>query len=69
MVRWVGTRTIASAIDELIEVVREEDPDRLVTFANYPTAEYLPLENLDFLTFNVFLERRAVDGSARPTQA
>jgi O-antigen biosynthesis protein len=58
VVRWVGTSTIASAIDELVEVVREEDPDRLVTYANYPTAEYLPLESLDFLTFNVFLERQ-----------
>ena len=37
-------------------MVREEDPDRLVTYANYPTAEYLPLDGLDFLTFNVFLE-------------
>ena len=38
--------------------MREEDPDQLVTYANYPTAEYLPLESLDFLMFNVFLERR-----------
>ena len=30
-----------------------------VTYANYPTAEYLPLPTLDFLTFNVFLERQA----------
>ena len=34
-------------------------PSMLVTYANYPTAEYLPLETLDFLTFNVFLEREA----------
>ena len=49
---------IARTLADLVEVVREEDPDRLVTYANYPTAEYLPLESLDFLTFNVFLERR-----------
>lgn len=58
VIRWVGTECVAGVIDELVEVVREEDPDRLVSYANYPTAEYLPLESLDFLTFNLFLERR-----------
>ncbi len=56
VLRWVGTKAIASAIDDLVEVVREEDAERLVTYGNYPTAEYLPLDGLDFLTFNVFLE-------------
>lgn len=59
VLRWVGTRVIAGVIGELAEVVREVDPDQLVTYANYPTAEYLPLDCLDFLTFNVFLERQA----------
>ena len=59
VLRWVGTGEIARVIDELADVVRNEDPDCLVTYGNYPTAEYLPLENLDFLTFNVFLERPA----------
>ena len=56
VVRWMGTRTISSLLHELCDVVREEDPEALVTYANYPTAEYLPLDGLDFLTFNVFLE-------------
>lgn len=58
VLRWVGTRTVARALDELVEVVKEEDPQRLVTYTNYPTAEYLPLDRLDFLSFNVFLEQR-----------
>jgi O-antigen biosynthesis protein len=58
VVRWLGTEVVADTIRELADVVREEDPDQLVTYANYPTAEYLPLETLDFLTFNVFLEER-----------
>ncbi|HEX2041521.1 MAG TPA: glycosyltransferase family 2 protein [Acidimicrobiales bacterium] len=58
VVRWTGTRTIASLLDELCEVVREEDPEALATYANYPTAEYVPLDSLDFLTFNVFLEAK-----------
>ena len=57
VVRWVGTERIAGLIDELADVAREVDDGHLVTYANYPTAEYLPLDGLDFLTFNVFLER------------
>ncbi len=58
VLRWLGTDVVADTISELAEVAREEDPEQLVTYANYPTAEYLPLETLDFLTFNVFLERQ-----------
>lgn len=58
VVRWLGTGVVARAIARLAGIVRQEDPGRLVTYANYPTAEYLPLEALDFPTFNVFLERR-----------
>jgi hypothetical protein len=59
VLRWYGSNRIADALRRLAEVVREQDPDQLVTYANYPTAEYLPLESLDFLTFNVFLEQRS----------
>ena len=58
VLRWHGLETVANTLNELVEVVREVDPSRLVTYANYPTAEYLPLESIDFLMFNVFLERR-----------
>ena len=58
VLRWHGIDVVANTLRDLVDVVREEDPDRLVTYANYPTAEYLPLEHLDFLMFNVFLERR-----------
>jgi glycosyltransferase involved in cell wall biosynthesis len=57
--RWMGTRATVAALDELASIVREEDPELLVTYGNYPTTEYLPLDSFDFLTFNVFLERRA----------
>ncbi|MFN2540133.1 MAG: hypothetical protein ABR549_18550, partial [Mycobacteriales bacterium] len=43
VLRWYGTERIARVIDELADVVREHDPELLVTYANYPTAEYLPL--------------------------
>lgn len=57
VLRWYGTSRISRLLDGLVDVVRHEDPDLLVTYANYPTAEYLPLPGVDFLTFNVFLER------------
>jgi hypothetical protein len=41
-------------------------PDRLVTYGNYPTAEYLDLPELDFLTFNVFLEDPATPALPDP---
>lgn len=58
VLRWVGTERISCSLADLVDVVRDEDEDMLVTYANYPSAEYLPLQSLDFLTFNVFLERQ-----------
>lgn len=58
VIRWFGTSVVARAIAELADAARDEDADQLITYANYPTAEYLPLEEFDFLTFNVFLEHR-----------
>jgi GT2 family glycosyltransferase len=58
VVRWMGERELSRAIAELADVVHETDPELLVTYANYPSTEYLSLPTLDFITFNVFLERR-----------
>jgi glycosyltransferase involved in cell wall biosynthesis len=59
VVRWSGTAKIAQTIAQLARTVHEIDPHQLVTYANYPSAEYLPLDDVDFVTFNVFLERQA----------
>lgn len=56
LVRWHGPARTAALLRTLADVVRQEDP-RPVTYASYPTTEYLELPFLDFLTFNVFLER------------
>ena len=58
VLRWLGAGFVSDTIRELAEVVREVDPGILVTYGNYPTAEYLPLPTIDFLTFNVYLERQ-----------
>ena len=58
-VRWFGTpRTSSRVLGRLADAVHEADPDLLVTYANYPTSEYLDVDGVDFLTFNVFLERQ-----------
>jgi glycosyltransferase involved in cell wall biosynthesis len=57
VLRWLGTDVVAGTIRGLVDVVREVDPDMLLTYGNYPTAEYLQLDSLDFLTFNVYLEQ------------
>lgn len=56
--RWFGSRHVESVLSDLVDIVHDEDPDLLVTYANYPTSEYLDVKNVDFLTYNVFLERQ-----------
>lgn len=59
VVRWVGGKVVSRLISELADIVHDVDPRQLVTYANYPSTEYLHVPNLDFATFNVFLESRA----------
>ncbi|MDQ4026118.1 MAG: glycosyltransferase, partial [Actinomycetota bacterium] len=54
--RWYGRRRIESFIERLYRAAKEEDPQGLVTYVNYPTTEYLQLPFLDFVSFNVYLE-------------
>ena len=58
VVRWVGEKEISRALGSLVDVAHEADDGLLVTYANYPTTEYLRVEGTDFSTFNVFLERQ-----------
>src|SRR5262249_41040202 len=58
VVRWYGRRRIAAFLRELADIVREEDPACLVTYVNFPTTEYLELDFIDFLSFNVYLESK-----------
>jgi O-antigen biosynthesis protein len=55
-VRWLGRKKVERALKRLAEAVRSVDPAALVTFVNYPTAEYLELPFLDVVSFNVYLE-------------
>jgi GT2 family glycosyltransferase len=55
IVRWHGARRVERFLAELTDVAKQADPDGLVTYANYPSTEYLDLPFLDFDTFNVYL--------------
>jgi GT2 family glycosyltransferase len=59
IVRWHGSRRIERFVHDLASIVKSEDPSGLVTYVNFPTTEYLHLPFLDFLSFNVYLERRS----------
>src|SRR5216117_397861 len=58
IVRWHGRRRVEKFIERLYQIAKEEDPDALVTYVNYPSTEYLRLPFLDFFCFNVYLESR-----------
>src|SRR5437660_3344943 len=48
IVRWTGRRRVEEFVKRLYRVAKEEDPDALVTYVNYPSTEYLQLPFLDF---------------------
>ncbi len=59
MVRWLGAARVIEFLEKLIAVARETDPRPLYSYASYPPTEYLLPQNVDFYTFNVYLERQA----------
>ncbi len=58
MVRWLGAKRVTDFVEHLINVARDADPGPLYSYASYPPTEYLLPQNVDFFTFNVYLERR-----------
>src|SRR5947209_9861117 len=56
IVRWHGARAVEKFVKQLHDEVKEQDPEALVSDANYPSTEYLDLSFLDLVCFNVFLE-------------
>jgi glycosyltransferase involved in cell wall biosynthesis len=56
IVRWHGRRRVERFLADLYHSAKQEDPEGLVTYVNYPTTEYLQLPFLDFHSFNVYLE-------------
>ncbi|MEX1323715.1 MAG: glycosyltransferase, partial [Synechococcaceae cyanobacterium] len=58
IIRWHGAERVQAFLRELTEMIRERDPDALVSYANFPSTEYLELDFIDFYCFNVYLHRQ-----------
>jgi GT2 family glycosyltransferase len=56
--RWYEPRQIERFIERLYRAAKAEDPGGLITYVNYPSTEYLQLPFLEFVSFNVYLEKR-----------
>jgi len=56
IVRWHGRRKLERFLERLYFAAKEEDPEGLVTYVNYPSTEYLQLPFLDLVCANVYLE-------------
>jgi GT2 family glycosyltransferase len=57
IVRWHGPPATSRFLAELYEIGKQNDPDGLFTYSNYPSSEYLDLSFLDFVSFNVYLHQ------------
>jgi GT2 family glycosyltransferase len=58
MVRWLGPGRVTEFLESLIYMAKRANPDALYSYASFPPTEYLLPQNVDFLTFNVYLHRR-----------
>jgi glycosyltransferase involved in cell wall biosynthesis len=57
VVRVHGIAAVENTLSRLVADVHAGDARLLATYTNYPTTEYLHVEDQDLATFNVFLER------------
>ncbi len=60
IVRFVGRERVEEFVDGLVATVKSIAPQCLVTFANFPTTEYLQPRDVDFVCFNVYLHDEKV---------
>ncbi len=58
IVRWSGAQRVTDFLEELVDVAKTADRDCLCTFANYPPTEFLHPQNVDFVSFNVYLHQQ-----------
>jgi O-antigen biosynthesis protein len=60
VVRFYGAGRVERFIEQLLDAARQEAPDCLFTYTNYPSTEFLTLAGQDFCCLNVYLD----DGEA-----
>jgi glycosyltransferase involved in cell wall biosynthesis len=60
IIRWHGARRVEKFVGSLVALVRREHPGALVSYANFPSTEYLNVTDFcDFLCFNVYLHEES----------
>jgi GT2 family glycosyltransferase len=60
IVRWYGPERVRDFLRTLRDEVKDRTPQALVSYANFPSTEYLDVTELvDFVSFNVYLHREA----------
>src|SRR5579884_3350784 len=59
IVRWHGAEPVRRFLKSLVAQVKREHPGALVSYANFPTTEYLTIDFTDFVCFNVYLHEEA----------
>lgn len=58
IVRWYGPERVQDFMRTLADEIRQADPECLISYANFPSTEYLDVQEfVDFLSFNVYLHR------------
>src|SRR6516225_5221628 len=55
IVRWHGAEAVRRFVKCLVGCVKDEHPEALVSYANFPSTEYLTIDFTDFVCFNVYL--------------
>jgi glycosyltransferase involved in cell wall biosynthesis len=60
VIRFYGRKRVGQFVGELLDSVKQEAPECLVTYVNFPTTEFFEPETVDFYCFNVYIhdERR-----------
>jgi glycosyltransferase involved in cell wall biosynthesis len=58
MVRWHGAEPVRRFLKSLVACVKDHHPEALVSYANYPSTEYLTVDFTDFICFNVYLHNQ-----------
>ena len=59
VIRWHGAGRVREFLRDLVSCVKREHPQALVSYANFPSTEYLAIDFTDFVCFNVYLHDEA----------
>lgn len=55
IIRFYGRQRVARFIEELLDVAKQEAPECLTTYVNFPTTEFFEPSAVDFYCFNVYV--------------